>query len=496
MIRFLCIKSSGCRPYHYHFIIGNPKSWELQILEKFLAELREWANSPHVIFYINRVLYFWYIIFPRLKFIPCYDEPCPFGKKIAVVGDRYKEKVWFMTYSKDNSERTVNGKGRPKFKREPERNKDLPIKKDSKVVVYRPNGEKVELSSSRANYAKEIIARGKAPTVENIQQVLKDVIFTHLITQRVLNLCQSIFEKGLRVPVPFPYSENSKKFSKIIGPGNKKDDNRKRGCYLIQSRDGAQKYVGQSSNISGRIRTHAGKLGDNSSRVIFRNHGQNVLITVFVVDKKDIDMPIGDFLVILEQFLFFSIRPNVNKTAIASNASKFKPIGSSKLSKPIYVYICFQGKFYLIHTSHGRTHLSKAFGIGEGFCADIVRTKQGWYQNVLYFTFSALEDSIDIKIDELTMVEFFQFVQYEDTRQAKSVLMKDTETDHIRIYSRISSFVKVNKSWHYGCVECIEEKKLFRKKFLLSYMDPKTYTFIKLAIVNQELSQKIRIPKP
>lgn len=89
-------------------------------------------------------------------------------------------------------------------------------------------------------------------------------------------------------------------------------------------------YVGQSIHLAKRIREHA-TLQEPSTRPIIAKYGKDLILQVFVVNI-DVNMPIIDFILILEQYLFLRINPNCNKTLFARYNPKADSI-RTKISK-------------------------------------------------------------------------------------------------------------------------------------------------------------------
>lgn len=211
------------------------------------------------------------------------------------------------------------------------------------------------------------------PSLENIKQALKGDIPENVITQEVLDLCHSLFtENGIDTELPVPNSSYVKKFTEIAGPENNKTTRRVSGCYLLYSPFLEGSYIGHSIVLGKRVKDHA-KAKDSTTSLLVKSFDKKGRLTIWKVIPETLPKYISlqEFLVVFEQFLFFSVRPTCNKSLIATPGITHSPDSfikhMQKIGKPLFVYLYIPSKscYYLLHTFQNTSAFSHLLNVNR-----------------------------------------------------------------------------------------------------------------------------------
>lgn len=160
-----------------------------------------------------------------------------------------------------------------------------------------------------------------------------------------LQLCASIVSSSVVVNLPTPFSPHLSAFVNIAGPEIARIANKlKPGCYRIFGPNTDSSYIGQSIHLGGRVKGHA--KGHNAGTKDFVNGlGTTGLVQLFLVPTNaNLEgLTLSQFLCVLEQYLFITFRPTVNKSLVATPgyAVSEESILEQRLAKghPVFVYL-------------------------------------------------------------------------------------------------------------------------------------------------------------
>lgn len=154
----------------------------------------------------------------------------------------------------------------------------------------------------RQTVIRKLIENKAKPTVKNITIALEGDVPSDSITESVLNLCQSIYNNSLDFMLPRPHTEHVKPFSKAVGP-NYDSNYKTSGCYLLYDPTKGGYYVGQSSRLGRRVRSHAAG-NEKSSATLVSSFSENARVRIYIVKDLPTGVDLSIFLTILEQYLF------------------------------------------------------------------------------------------------------------------------------------------------------------------------------------------------
>ena len=121
-----------------------------------------------------------------------------------------------------------------------------------------------------------------------------------------------------------------------------------------------------------------------------------IIVTIFFVGeihyiKTDMSQKI--FLTILEQFLFFRIKPANNKNIVATPGFVYDADRLPSRSQTVYVYILYKNEYYFVYKSDSIAYLGFLICKNRNFVSGIISRINGVCYIVLYFTVQKLENT-------------------------------------------------------------------------------------------------------
>nr|YP_007475398.1 hypothetical protein H911_mgp06 [Microbotryum lychnidis-dioicae]AGE14612.1 hypothetical protein [Microbotryum lychnidis-dioicae] len=248
----------------------------------------------------------------------------------------------------------------------------------------------------RNNIAKNHILAIVEPSVENISEVLN---IKTPITQEHLNLCQKIVENSFSVPLPTPRTGAMGIFSQQVGPENTKDPKKiVSGCYKLFLPGIDESYVGQSINLNRRVKDHAKRTDGESTNKWIALNRDKIYVQIYV-------LPVGldlrgmervEFLSVLEQYLFYTEAPTVNKVFVATRGVlhsdkdllKFR----EKRGTKTYVYHKKPEGEVLVYVFESQGMVGPIFGFGSRWVLSLKRFSSTFRDTLVF------KDSHDPKI--------------------------------------------------------------------------------------------------
>lgn len=170
----------------------------------------------------------------------------------------------------------------------------------------------------RQRKMKNMLLNETFPTVSNMTQILN--LPSGTVTKEIIALCEIIYLNGKTYDLPYAGTDAAKEFNSTGGPHTtKNNDLRLQGCYHIYDYSSPLSgYVGQSTHLGRRVRDHANGHHIATTDFVALNKS-SMKITLFILEDKDsLPCSIRLFITILEQYLFFILRPTVNISLIAN----------------------------------------------------------------------------------------------------------------------------------------------------------------------------------
>lgn len=162
-----------------------------------------------------------------------------------------------------------------------------------------------------------------------------------VVTEEVLSISANV--KTIELRLPLPNSENVKTFSEKVGPEN--STSKVAGCYYIYSPTNPElgTYVGHSIHLGKRVKDHAKGLQASTGKLV-EVAKSNAIVRVYIPDPFLVPshLSMSQFLLILEQYLFFLLKPTINKAFVASPGYSSPDMNHTKhiekVGKPLHVY--------------------------------------------------------------------------------------------------------------------------------------------------------------
>lgn len=218
----------------------------------------------------------------------------------------------------------------------------------------------------REAFVKNEINNNALPSVSNISAALnmsKDVI-----TEEVLALCANV--KTIELGLPVPNTTNVAMFSENVGPEN--STTKIAGCYYIYSPTDLDlgSYVGHSIHLGKRVKDHA-KGNQTSTGKLVQSVGTSALVRVYIPDPNQLPsyITIEQFILVLEQYLFYTLKPTINRALVAtpgySNPDMDNTKHIEKIGKNLFIYYFDGLNYYYIYSIKSRSELSHLLNKGR-----------------------------------------------------------------------------------------------------------------------------------
>ena len=312
---------------------------------------------------------------------------------------------------------------------------------------YHTDQTKRENLFRKHNIALNHILKGELVTLDIMRKIL-EFPYPAEICQEHLELCAKIYNHPIRVPLPIPNTDNVAEFSKIAGPERvSKTKNEVSGCYYIFGLDLKDSYVGQAKHLGYRVKSHI-KGKKSSVKDIFNILGKRGFVNLYIV-SKDTYIPKGltffQFITVLEQYLFFNIKPSLNKLYVAQPGIVWSPETilkhSLKVGKPFYVYKKDrEGHMHLIFKLSSRDRLGILLGFERTWAKNILNRTKGWFKDTLFFSFKPIKGSSVslISLEELRKL-VSELILNNPRNSGLKVKITNSKTGEILYYNSIKS---------------------------------------------------------
>ena len=242
-------------------------------------------------------------------------------------------------------------------------------------------------------YIKEL----KEPTLKIINNVLS---LNNHVNKKHFDLCVSLCNNPITLDLPLPHTNKVSNFSKIAGVENlerlRKSGKFIPGCYRIYKDSDLSNicYIGQAMHLGVRVKQHA--KGNNKNTAKFcadlRDKGKVDLYILPSIDNLPTGLSIPEFLCVLEQYLIFKYRPQINRLYIARPGIVWtKEVIAKhreKVGKKIYMYLksIKDNKLELIYIFDSASEGSLKIGKERSWIKNTLVRNKGWYKNTIYFS--------------------------------------------------------------------------------------------------------------
>lgn len=334
-------------------------------------------------------------------------------------------------------------------------------------------------SFTRQLIIKQLINSKAKPTIENIKICLQYDSSVDYINENTLELCKYFYENSITLQLPIPHSSYVKEFRQFAGPGSiikyiNNGTTPMAGCYFIYSDDNNKNYVGQSIFLSQRVHQHSGLHSKSTKKIIEEYNGQGK-VKLFPI-TKDVKIPIPIFLIILEQYLFFILRPTVNKNIIASPGFITEPVENDIKNKEVFVYILYNNEYYYVFKSKSIVFLSKLFNKSETYISSVLRNLDGNCYQVFHFSTYEIKNTKANMITETQLKSIFNFCKVFSRHNSKPVIFKSIDIKHKDlVFSSIAKAKLHIKAGYTEINNCLENGKIFHNNYKVNYINSSQY---------------------
>ena len=299
------------------------------------------------------------------------------------------------------------------------------------------------------------IKKERKPNINILNEVLS---FDSPITRSHFNLCKSIIKKVVTLNLPVSHTKEVAIFSKIAGIENleslRKSGKYVPGCYRIWDLGTSTNlcYIGQTKHLGSRIKYHA-KGYNKSTREFCSGFKNRIKVDLFILpDKQKISgLSLNEFLCVLEQYLIFKYRPELNKLYIARPGLVWtKDVIAKhrdKVGKKVYIYIKSEERkdsLEYIYTCDSGSYGSILLGKERSWIKNIIARNKGWYRDILYFSLFSLNElkvennlyNIINNLKDKDKVKLYieNRLSLISNRKGKKVKITDTIKNEIQIY--------------------------------------------------------------
>lgn len=190
---------------------------------------------------------------------------------------------------------------------------------------------------------KRALASGAPMTLETLNSILA---FNNIsITQSEYDYLLSI--RAIKLPSGFPLPANDSFVTGLIGSATRKGKlSSVAGCYLLETLDGVENYIGGTNQFAFRLRYYTSKKGLGEGRPIAKALVRRGLldwnVSVYILDprvmaKLCLSTPIADLTLALEQLLILQVKPNLNSMLVVNGGSD-APSSYVQIRSPVYIY--------------------------------------------------------------------------------------------------------------------------------------------------------------
>ena len=286
----------------------------------------------------------------------------------------------------------------------------------------------------REAIVKQEILNNSKPTVSNISAALD--LPVGIVTEEVLSICAncSTIELGL----PVPNSVNVKPFSEQVGPEN--STKKVPGCYYIYSPNNPElgTYVGHSIHLGKRVKDHAKGVQSSTGKLV-QAAGSNAVVRVYIPDPSLLPsyITMAQFVLILEQYLFFLLKPTINRALIASPGYSNPDMDNSnhieKVGKNLQIYWVNENTYYHLFSFTNLSAFSHLMNKGRKWAATII-DRGGFYHHQLFLSKTVLDNAILLPLSEAQLVEFVKWLELQPSITSPICIEVSNVTDNTKSY--------------------------------------------------------------
>lgn len=262
----------------------------------------------------------------------------------------------------------------------------------------------------REAFVKSEISNNNQPSVYNISAALD--LPAGVVTEEVLSICANV--KSIELGLPVPKSENVTAFSEQVGPEN--STKKVAGCYYIYSPNHPElgTYVGHSIHLGKRVKDHAKGVQTSTGKLV-QTAGSKAVVLVYIPDASLLPAHItmAQFVLILEQYLFFLLKPTINRAFVASPGYSNPDMDNSKhiekMGKDLHIYWLNNDTYYHLHSLSNLSALSHLMNKGRKWAATII-DRGGFYHHQLFLSKTILENATPLPVSETQLIEFINWL--------------------------------------------------------------------------------------
>lgn len=183
------------------------------------------------------------------------------------------------------------------------------------------------------------------------------------------------------------------------------------------------------------------------------------------------------FVLILEQYLFFLLKPTINRAFIASPGYSNPDMDNTKhiekVGKNLHIYWFNNNTYYHLHSLTNVSALSHLMDKGRKWAATII-DRGGFYHHQLFLSKTILDNAIPLPLSETQLVEFIRWLGLQPSITSSfCVEVTDVTTNTKSYFKSAASAAK-----HIGCdigSISVNRTKPLKDKYLFNYIDVVEY---------------------
>lgn len=145
----------------------------------------------------------------------------------------------------------------------------------------------------------------------------------------------------------------------------------------------------------------------------------------------------SQFLLILEQYLFFLLKPTINRTFVASPGYSNPDMDNSKhiekVGKSLHIYWVNENTYYHLSSFTNLSAFSHLMNKGRKWAATII-DRGGFYHHQLFLSKTVLNNAILLLLSEVQLVEFVKWLGLQPSITSPICIEVTNVTDNTKSY--------------------------------------------------------------
>ena len=211
----------------------------------------------------------------------------------------------------------------------------------------------------------------------------------------------------------------------------------------------------------------------NSTGKLVQAAGSNAMVRVYIPDPSLLPSHItmAQFVLILEQYLFFLLKPTINRAFVASPGYSNPDMGNTKhiekVGKNLHIYWLNDNTYYHLSSLTSLSALSHLMNKGRKWAATII---DRFYHHQLFLSKTILDNSLPLPVSEIQLVEFIQWLSLQPSITSPICVEVTNLIDNTKSYYKSVA----DAAKHIGCnidTITVSRTKPLKDKYLFKLID-------------------------